>query len=731
MQSISFFAILGVAAAIWLLGVVTYLNNWRHKVNRVFGLLCGFTGVYVIINYLADHQQSHALLWVRLTFALAAGMLYLMWLFLNIFPKTTLGREWEYILGGIAGLMTAVSFLPSFVPRVALKPGVSDVVPGPLYNSFVAYLAGILLLVVVVIWLSIRRSSGLDRQRMKYVAMGLVVTASLAALTNLILPLIQGSNNYAVLGSYFMLIFFATSSFSIVRHRLFDVRLIIARSVTYALLLLTVAGLYGFGAFAASAYFFGDSVSKGQQIFNTGLAILLAFTFQPLRRFFEKLTDKIFYRDKYESPEVLNEISQVLASELRLEPLLSSTLRLLCRKMRVHSGQFYVYDQGKIYKIEHFGPLPAKIITPKQLEDFHRHIMLADDLQPGITKAVMDAHGIRASLLLRTKDQFVGYLLLGDKLSGDIYSEQDLRLLEILSSELAVGIANAMSYEKIAQFNATLQGKINAATTDLRQANSNLKAIDQTKDEFISLASHQLRTPLTTIKGYLSMLEEGDAGKITPKQKEFVNFAFMGAERMVRLIADLLNVSRLSSGRFFIENKPTDLNKVIKEEIQQLLPHADGRHIGLQYIAPKHPVPMVELDEDKTRQVIMNFIDNAIFYTRAGSVKVSLASDHSKVRFWVEDTGIGVPKAVQKKLFVKFFRANNAQAMRPDGTGLGLYLAKRVVEQQGGTIIFSSVEGKGSTFGFEIPINVNKRHIPKSTKTLQATKSNQPVSPLG
>ncbi|MDF2461141.1 MAG: putative Histidine kinase, partial [Candidatus Saccharibacteria bacterium] len=176
------------------------------------------------------------------------------------------------------------------------------------------------------------------------------------------------------------------------------------------------------------------------------------------------------------------------------------------------------------------------------------------------------------------------------------------------------------------------------------------------------------------------------------------------SERMVNLISDLLNVSRLQAGRFIIQTKPTDMVKMIQEEVHQLESHAKAKNIALIFDAPARPLPIIEIDENKTRQVIMNFIDNAIYYTQKGEVRVVLEQTSDLVRLRVTDTGIGVPKDAQKKLFSKFFRAGNAQIVRPDGTGLGLYLAKRVVEDQGGTIIFESVEGKGSTFGFELPI---------------------------
>lgn len=318
----------------------------------------------------------------------------------------------------------------------------------------------------------------------------------------------------------------------------------------------------------------------------------------------------------------------------------------------------------------------------------------------------MDDHGIRISAMLRTRDEVVGYILLGDKLSGEIYSQRDIELLQIIAKELAVATQNAKAYAEIQAFNLTLQERVNHATNRLRVANRHLKELDQAKDEFISMASHQLRTPLTTIKGYLSMMLEGDAGQITPAQKQFTGYAFESADRMVNLIADLLNVSRLSAGRFMIETRPSDLSKIVEDEVRQLQSHAAAKNLELVFHPSKRSLPIIPLDDNKTRQVIMNFVDNAIYYTKEGTITVAVTKIEGAIRVTVKDTGIGVPLKARHKLFSKFYRADNAQTVRPDGTGLGLYLAKRVIEDQGGTIIFESVEGKGSTFGFELPIPV-------------------------
>ena len=214
------------------------------------------------------------------------------------------------------------------------------------------------------------------------------------------------------------------------------------------------------------------------------------------------------------------------------------------------------------------------------------------------------------------------------------------------------------------------------------------------------MASHQLRTPLTSVKGYLSMVLEGDAGKVNPTQTKMLHQAFSSSQRMVFLITDLLNVSRLKTGKFVIESTPVDLSKLVEEEVAQLVETAQVKNIKLTYDKPAD-FPVLMLDETKTRQVGMNFIDNAIYYTPSGgNIKVELIDKPTTVELRVIDDGMGVPKAEQHHLFTKFYRATNARKARPDGTGLGLFMAKKVIAAEGGSIIFESNEGQGSTFGF-------------------------------
>jgi signal transduction histidine kinase len=200
------------------------------------------------------------------------------------------------------------------------------------------------------------------------------------------------------------------------------------------------------------------------------------------------------------------------------------------------------------------------------------------------------------------------------------------------------------------------------------------------------------------------MVLEGDAGKITGMQRQLLGEAFTSSERMVHLINDFLNVSRLQTGKFILEMHAVDLAKVTAQEVESLQTTAHAHDLKLNYRVPDY-FPVLYVDEGKIRQVLMNFIDNAIYYSpESTTINVTLTVEEGFAVLKVKDTGIGVPQAEQAHLFTKFYRASNARKQRPDGTGVGLFLAKKVIVAHGGNMLFSSVEGEGSTFGFRLPI---------------------------
>jgi len=699
-----------LSLALIVMGLFVLLKSRNEQTNQYFFVITIAIAGWILTNYFSNSSAlspAQLLLFNKAVFvfpALCTGLAVLFSLSITGIGKNI--SRWTHGIIAIVPVIIAALGATDFVVAGVTRGdgGVYGIVFGPLIFLYFAYHLTYLCSLVPIFIKAFRNSEHSRLVRLQYVIAGLFSTFALILLTNLVMPFLFHSYALVGVGPYATLILITSFAYAIVKHRLFDLRLVVAKSVAYVLLLATLVTIFVMSIFFISNLFFPASTQDtGQMIVNIFVALALSVAFQPLKRFFQHITNRIFFRDNYDSQVVLNNFSKILVSERELDRILKRALAELCDDLHIEFAQLIVFNNERVYRVEHYGKLPKRLMVAPELARLAVPMLIADELPEGDRKRVMDDHNIRISLMLRTREEFIGYLLLGDKLSGDIYSSQDINLLEIIGKELAVAILNAKAYAQIQEFNLTLQARVDHATNRLRVANRHLKELDRAKDEFISMASHQLRTPLTTIKGYLSMMLEGDAGKLTKPQAEFVGYAFGSSERMVNLISDLLNVSRLSAGRFLIQTKPTDMVAMIADEVRQLETHATAKHIKLVFEKPDHALPPAEIDDNKTRQVVMNFIDNAIYYTQKGEVRVVLEQSGDRVRLEVHDSGIGVPEKAKKHLFTKFFRADNAQVTRPDGTGLGLYLAKRVVEDQGGTIVFNSVEGKGSTFGFELP----------------------------
>lgn len=240
------------------------------------------------------------------------------------------------------------------------------------------------------------------------------------------------------------------------------------------------------------------------------------------------------------------------------------------------------------------------------------------------------------------------------------------------------------------------------------------KIVERMKTEFVSLVAHQLKNPLAAIKWTLKMFLEGDLGKTTAKQAEFLEKTYDANERLIALINDLLNVARIEEGRYVYKPTPVNIEDLIRKVIEFSQREIKNKKLKLDFVKPKTKLPQVSVDAEKIELALQNFLDNAIKYTSpGGKVTISLKGGIKKIEVSVADTGIGIPKNQQERVFTKFFRAANAMRKETGGTGLGLFLVKNIIKAHGGETWFESKENQGTTFYFTLPIERNNKEIKK------------------
>lgn len=669
-----------------------------------------------IAAFIGLTQPAPALGFVQLYYIAAAFIVTMMYLV----AITLRAKQPPAVLHGVAAMLPFVALssllilFPQFmIASLEVTATKSSVVLAPSgYALYVGYFFVYFFLAVAVFWHRAQAKVSHNRMvrlQMRGLLRAYMTAGGIGALFNLILP---GLGNYQLIwvGPLAVFVFIPFIYVSIVRYGLFDMRHALVRTLSYVMSLGALTVVYYSIMYVASLvlvqYGFGGAFNVGPA--NIALAIVIALLFQPVKHFFDKLTAQLFYRNEYQREALYTELGRILAYNTDMAHMLERAATYLSDSIKVDGVTFYVKGYGFFSsQQETVKRLPAGDVSIIEAHRKTLHIEQAVEVNSLSTQALLRKilmhYGVHVFMPLLLDDKPVGYVFLGEHKSRG-YTKRDLGILNSIASELVIAIQNSLSVEKVRQLNDTLKQRVDDATRELRRSNEQLQRLDKTKDEFIGMASHQLRTPLTSIKGYIDMVLDGDVGPVNDMQRQMLSEAFMSSERMVSLINDFLNVSRLQTGRFMIDRRPYDLATMVTDEVRTLSVLAQQQGVKVTVRVDK-TIPELKVDGEKLRQVVINMIDNAIYYSHGKkSVQVSLKKVGKTIEFRVRDHGIGVPASEQSGLFGKFFRASNAKRRRPDGTGVGLFLARKVILAHGGEIIFESTEGKGSTFGFILPL---------------------------
>lgn len=334
-------------------------------------------------------------------------------------------------------------------------------------------------------------------------------------------------------------------------------------------------------------------------------------------------------------------------------------------------------------------PLLHKVISQKASQvTGNIEEVFGEWINPDLLKKVNKAGHLQTVLLypLLTQDKIIGVFFLGLNRSYDTLSENEQELLPSLVDVVAVALDKALLYAQ------------------LEEANKQLVALDKARAEFISIASHQLRTPPATIKWYLGAVLNKDFGDLSTELRAALERANVTNDAQISTIDDLLNASRIERGKleFFFQTAP--LEKIVSDLVEQMQPLAQMKKMHIVYRRPQEAFPDIMMDKEKVRQVINNMIDNAIKYSKQGDILVSVEKTKTDLVVKVTDSGKGITPDELKSIFNKYTRGHDS-VTHATGLGLGMYVAKIIIEQHNGHIWAESQGmGKGSTFAFSLPI---------------------------
>ena len=299
---------------------------------------------------------------------------------------------------------------------------------------------------------------------------------------------------------------------------------------------------------------------------------------------------------------------------------------------------------------------------------------------------------------------------------GRFWQSRESRL-QLLIDEANLKTQQIQELEKVNRELEVKNRELYSKELGLTLANKKLQTLEEAKSKFISVATHQLRTPLAAIKWTLDMTAKGQLGPVNDDQKKFLLQGLTSTNRVISIVNDLLKVDSIDADQADYNFAPTDLVKLISNLIFEFNSQAALKKINFVFLKPQTAVPLVEIDADKIRMVVENLIDNAVKYTpENGQVTVKISDEQlnraeGSLVVSVTDSGIGIPASETDKIFHKFFRASNAIKAEPDGSGLGLFIARDIIEKHGGAIWFENQSGsgpQGTVFSFTLPLHQKK-----------------------
>ncbi len=723
-----------------LLGSFVLFKNIKNKQNRVwFFVSCAiFIWTFSLFWCFQDQTASQALFWQK--------MLYLGTTLIPItfyyYSCLLTGKEKKnrilLIIGSIlAVLFIVLSFFTEYlvvgiVPRNSI--GYWAVTFTPIYYFYLVYFVYYVISSVLILKKGIRENEGIKKNQIRFVYYAALV-GFIGGSFNFLLDF---GINYPI-GNLFVFLYTAFITYAITRYRLMDIRSLVKRSSVFTLLVFLITAVIAMISVLVGLIL--ESVFSINYRWPTYIltALILVAIFEPVRNFLERITDRFLFAKGYNPADLLSQINEKTFSIVSFDKLVASVSEILVSAFHCRNILVSLIDSDGKLNLSYQSGFDLKVVKPflagkekvlsTYFSDSHS-IQVIDELkakfemgeyQPKDKELLFGLYNLNIALVipLFVQKRLIGIMTIGNKKSGDPYSQEDIKVLKIAAGSAAIGIENARLYKEVSDFNKNLKQQVNQQTKEIKLKNNNLekqathlKKLLVMRSEFLDIASHQLKTPVSVILGTASMFKEGSMAKISKEQQvKFVDNILQKAKKLRLIINDILRASEMDTEEFKLGAnvvKPFSLNEVMENLYQEFKIDAEARGLKLVLTKASKEISLIG-EEDLFAQAVSNLVDNAIKYTPKGEIKMSLSFEAKEAMIQISDNGIGIPKGDQKKMFDKFARAQNAVNMYTDGSGLGLFIVKKIIEAHGGQISFTSQENKGTIFTIKLPLVKSKK----------------------
>ena len=636
------------AAANLFLAVYVYQKNPKERVNKTF-LYFGLTiFVWCLSNFFSMIIRN--LFWIRATYAVGS-MGAIAGIFLTSAISDRKISKWIkiFLFTIAAAIFTVVLFTP-----LILKDAVSflnlDLVIGPFYAPWAVLMIFLISACIYIPFSSIRKVNEQRKRQILYFAIGSTIYAVWAALVSIILPFF-GIAKFSDFDSPATIFLVGFTSYSIIKYHLMDISSLLFTAFIYSLVVVFIVASLLLLVFVSS-YLFVHLLVWPIYVIIAVVSIVLFFI------------GRLFFVEKRDLEKAKISLTESLANSeenrIKAETERDKTATIISN---FSDGLILLDDKDRIFSINYEAERILKLDPSRLLKKPYQSLSDFPKAEP-VAAALSEGLGdISKKQVELAKDFIVELSVI--PLNLDLKDIGHLIVLHDVSRE---------------------------------------KIVENMKTEFVSLAAHQLRTPLSIIKWSMSMLKGGDFGKLNKKQGKIITSAFRNNERLISLVNDLLNVTRIEEGRYLYKIAMTDMEEIVNSVIDSYKEEIKRRKIKIELKAPA-VLPRTMLDAEKIKLVVQNLIDNTIKYSPEGSkIIITLKSAASNIEFAIQDFGIGIPQDQQGKIFTKFFRGDNAEKVNTVGSGLGLFLAQNIIEAHEGKIWFESEENKGTTFHFTLPV---------------------------